>query len=217
MESALTAIRPHLQQITHNLPAPITDAGRNLLGPFCYKTLVLDIDLLSHPDCVKLAISKGLGIGIIGASAVVKLPQLIKLLQSQSAEGVSFMSYLLETLSYLISLAYNVRHSFPFSTYGETAFILVQNVVIAVLVLHFGGKSASAGGFVAALAAGAYALFVEDAGLVDVNRLAFLQAGAGALSAASKIPQIWTIYREGGTGQLSAFAVSGRPRKRPLS
>lgn len=181
--------------------------GKTLLGPFCYKTLILDFDPLTQPQCVKLAISKGLGIGIIGASAVVKLPQLLKLLNSQSASGVSFISYLLESSSYLISLAYNVRHGFPFSTYGETSFILVQNIVIAALVLHYQGKTAGAGAWVAGLAAGAYALFNEEAGLVDVNRLAMLQAGAGVLSAASKVPQIWTIYREGGTGQLSAFAV----------
>jgi len=34
-----------------------------------------------------------------------------------------------------------------------------------------------------------------------------LQAGAGVLSVASKLPQILTVYRQGGTGQLSAFAV----------
>jgi mannose-P-dolichol utilization defect protein 1 len=28
------------------------------------------------------------------------------------------------------------------------------------------------------------------------------------MSVASKLPQIWTVYQQGGTGQLSAFAVS---------
>lgn len=34
-----------------------------------------------------------------------------------------------------------------------------------------------------------------------------LQGGAGVLSIASKLPQILTVYNQGGTGQLSAFAV----------
>jgi mannose-P-dolichol utilization defect protein 1 len=34
-----------------------------------------------------------------------------------------------------------------------------------------------------------------------------LQAGSGVLSIASKLPQILTVYNQGGTGQLSAFAV----------
>jgi len=201
----MDSVRSLLQPITHNLPGPITSAGRTLLGPFCYKTLILDIDPFSSPDCLKLAISKALGIGIIGASSIVKIPQLLKLLNSQSAAGLSFLSYLLETSSYLISLSYNVRHGFPFSTYGETALILVQNVVIAALVLKYSGQSAGAAAWVAGLAAAGTVLFRED--LVNVKQLAWLQAGAGVLGVASKAPQIYTVWKEGGTGQLSAFAV----------
>lgn len=209
----MDALRSALQPLTHNLPHPIADTGRTLLGPFCYKTLILDIDPFLSPECVKLAVSKGLGIGIVGASAVVKVPQLVKLVRSQSASGVSFLAYVLESTAYLVSLAYNVRHGFPFSTYGETALILAQNVVIAALVLRYGGKSAGIAAWVAALAAGGTALFRED--IVGLKELAWLQAGAGVLGVASKVPQIATIWMEGGTGQLSAFAVSPFPSLSP--
>jgi len=202
----MEAVRSVLQPVTKNLPTPIFDLGVNLLGSHCYKTLVLDIDPFTHPDCLKLAISKGLGIGIVGASAVVKLPQLLKLLNSQSAEGISFLSYLLETSAFLIGLAYNVRQGFPFSTYGETALIAVQNVAIATLVLHFGGKTAGAAVFVAGLAAAAYAMFNPQ--LVDAKMMTMLQTAAGVLGVSSKLPQVYQIWKEGGTGQLSAFAVS---------
>ncbi|KAI9815990.1 MAG: hypothetical protein M1827_001982 [Pycnora praestabilis] len=200
----MDTLRSTLQPLTHNLPTPIRSLGHSLLGPSCYKTLVLDIDPTSVP-CLKLAVSKGLGIGIIGASSIVKIPQIVKLTQSQSAEGISFLSYLLETSSYLISLAYNVRQGFPFSTFGETALIAVQNVVIACLVLRFSGRDGMAAVFVVGLATALWALFQN--GVVDMTMLSWLQAGAGVLGVASKAPQIWTVWREGGTGQLSAFAV----------
>jgi mannose-P-dolichol utilization defect 1 len=201
----MEALRSVLQPITHNLPPPIRDLGISIIGKQCYKTLLLDIDL-SNTECVKLAVSKGLGIGIIGASSVVKVPQILKLVQSQSADGVSFLSYLLETAAYLISLAYNVRNGFPFSTFGETALILVQNVVITVLVLNYSGKASVAALFTAALASSAATLFSSS--LLDMKTLSYLQAGAGVLGVASKVPQIAAIWQEGGTGQLSAFAVS---------
>jgi len=205
MESLESALRPLLQPVTHNLPKPIKDAGISLLGPHCYTVLADRIEL-SDSACLKLGISKGLGIGIIGASAVVKIPQLLKLLNSRSAEGVSFLSYFLETAAYVISLAYNARQKFPFSTYGETAFIAVQNVAIAVLVLQYSGQGTMAALFVAGLAAAGYALFSE--GIVDMKTMSMLQAGAGVLGVASKVPQIATVWQQGGTGQLSAFAVS---------
>ncbi|KAK5149168.1 hypothetical protein LTR04_007387 [Oleoguttula sp. CCFEE 6159] len=197
-------LRSTLQPITHNLPSPIRNTAISLLGNQCYKALIHDIDL-SNTTCLKLAISKGLGIGIIGASAVVKIPQLLKLFNSRSSEGISFLAYLLETASYLISLAYNFRQGFPFSTFGETALIAVQNVAIAALVLQFGGRGPAAAVFVAWLAAAGYALFSES--VIDMRMLSYLQAGAGVLGVASKAPQIWTVWQQGGTGQLSAFAV----------
>ncbi|CAL3970511.1 unnamed protein product [Diplocarpon coronariae] len=200
----MDTLRRALQPITHNLPAPVHDLGVSILGETCYQTLLRDIDI-SSPECLKLAISKGLGIGIIGASSIVKLPQILKLVNSRSASGISFLSYLLETSAYLIGLAYNVRQGFPFSTYGETGLIMVQNVAIAVLVLHYSGKPSAAGLFVAALATGAFTLFSKS--IVDLKTLGYVQAGAGVVGVAAKLPQILAVWQEGGTGQLSAFAV----------
>ncbi|EKJ75469.1 hypothetical protein HYE68_005495 [Fusarium pseudograminearum] len=204
LKPAVDAVRPAITSITHNLPAPIRDLGVSLIGDTCYKSLLLDVNI-EDVDCIKLGVSKALGIGIIAASAVVKVPQIKKLLSSKSAEGVSFLSYALETASYLISLAYNIRNGFPFSTFGETALIVGQNVIISVLVLNYSGRASLAAVFVAGLAAAAATLFAEN--IVDAQTLGHLQAGAGVLSVASKIPQILTIFQQGTTGQLSAFAV----------
>ncbi len=83
----------------------------------------------------------------------------------------------------------------------------MQDIAIAVLISIYSGRSSLAAVFVAGLAAAGFALF-GTSGLVDMKTLAYLQAGAGVLGVASKVPQIWTVWREGGTGQLSAFAVS---------
>ncbi|KAK0630023.1 polyketide synthase [Bombardia bombarda] len=200
----MDALRSALQPVTSNLPAPIRDLGVSLIGDKCYKALVLDLDV-ENTECVKLLVSKGLGIGIVGASSIVKVPQIIKIVNSKSASGVSFLSYLLETTSLLTSLAYNVRNGFPFSTFGETALILGQNVIITVLVLNYSGRASLAALLVAALAVGAVTLFSQN--LLDMGTLSYLQAGAGALGIASKVPQIAAIWQQGTTGQLSAFEV----------
>lgn len=200
IRDALTPLKP----LTAALPPPLVHLGESLLGPACYQTLILDLDPTSR-ECLSLAVSKTLGVAIITASSIVKIPQLLKLLSSRSSAGVSFSSYLLETVAYTVGLAYNARHGFPFSTYGETALIAAQNVVIAVLVLQFAGRGGTAGVFVAGLAAAGYALFSER--LVGMDTLAWLQMAAGVVGVAAKVPQIWEVWRQGGTGQLSAFAV----------
>lgn len=202
---AFDSVLQNLAPITHNLPAPIQNLLISLLGPNCHKTLILDL----HParPCLSLAISKVLGLGIIAASPLVKLDQIRILLASQSAQGISLLAYLLETASFGVGLAYNARRGNPVSTYGENALIAAQNVVIATLVLRFKGQGAGAVvGFLAALGTAAWALGNEQ--VVDKDLLGSLQIGAGILGVLSKAPQIYTVWREGGTGQLSAFAVS---------
>lgn len=204
MESLEKTLRSALQPLTHNLPPPIRNTATQLLGESCYRSLVHNVNL-TDTVCLKLAVSKGLGIAIIGASSIVKIPQLLKLLNSQSAEGISFLSYLLETTSYLITLVYNIRNQFPFSTYGEVALIAIQNIAISTLVLQFTGRGHFAAFFVANLVAAGYAMYKPS--LISMNTLQYLQASAGLLGVASKLPQIITIFQQGGTGQLSAFAV----------
>lgn len=53
---------------------------------------------------------------------------------------------------------------------------------------------------------------MADERVVGEGALTALQLGANVLGVVSKAPQIWTVWREGGTGQLSAFAVSRNTR-----
>ncbi|KAE8152624.1 hypothetical protein BDV25DRAFT_59989 [Aspergillus avenaceus] len=204
--SVIGPLQPYLRPVVSSLPEPVHDAIISLIGSTCHNALVVDLDVTKDPACTSLAISKALGIAIVGASAIVKVPQILKLIGSRSSAGVSFVSYALETASLLITLSYSVRNQFPFSTFGETALIAVQDVVVGVLVLTFADRSTAAAAFIAVVAASVYALLFNQ-NLVDAQTMSVLQAGAGALSVASKLPQILTIWREGGTGQLSAFAV----------
>ncbi|KAI4120571.1 MAG: hypothetical protein LQ338_006922 [Usnochroma carphineum] len=202
-------LRPYLLPLTHSLPTPLVTLGHTLLGPQCYKILLLDLDISlssSSRPCLSLALSKTLSLAIITLSSIVKIPQILKLLQSRSARGISFLGYVLETSAYLVTLVYSARRRFPFTAYGETALIAVQDVVVCLLVLVYGGwGGVVVGGFGAVLAAGVYVL--QSEGVVGMEVLQWVQAGAGGLGVASKVPQIWTVYREGGTGQLSAFGV----------
>lgn len=205
-KTVVDPLQPLLKPIIEALPQPVHDAIISLITAPCHAALLLDMSLVEDPACTSLAISKALGIAIVGASAVVKVPQILKLINSRSSAGVSFVSYALETASLLVTLSYSVRNEFPFSTFGESALIAIQDVAIGILVLTFAGRSAAAATFVAIVAASVYVLLFDQT-LINPHTMAYLQTGAGALGVASKLPQIYAIWSEGGTGQLSAFAV----------
>lgn len=199
-------IRPYVQTITQNLPNPVSNMGMDLLGPKCFDQLLTEVDF-TQPECVKLAISKGLGIGIVAMSSIVKLPQIFSLLASQSAEGLSFASIYLEIVAQLISLAYNFRNGFPFSTFGETALIVIQNIVIAALILTYKNKKAQAALLFVNIAFFVNALFNPTAGMVNNDVLNVLQTATIPIGLASKLPQIYTNFANKSTGKLSTFSV----------
>src|SRR5947209_5334888 len=101
-----------------HLPSIIKEPAIHLIGDKCYTSLVENINIRDI-ECVKLLISKGLGIGIVLFGSLIKIPQILKIITARSVEGLSFESVLLETVGYAIGLAYNTRQENPFSTYGE--------------------------------------------------------------------------------------------------
>ncbi|KAF5309092.1 hypothetical protein D9611_015149 [Ephemerocybe angulata] len=106
-----------------------------------------------------------------------------------NARGPSLPSYVLETLSYAITLAYSVWNAFPFSTYGENLFLALQITIITFLIILYSPIPNK----------------LKSSRLLDTLALAPL--ATLPLSLISKFPQIRQNAHAQSTGQLSAFAV----------
>ncbi|KAM5215242.1 mannose-P-dolichol utilization defect 1 protein isoform 5-T5 [Hipposideros larvatus] len=85
-----------------------------LLPEKCYDQILVQWDLL-HVPCLKILLSKGLGLGIVAGSLLVKLPQVFKILGAKSAEGLSVKSVMLELVALTGTMVYSIVNNFPFS------------------------------------------------------------------------------------------------------
>ncbi|KAJ7091956.1 hypothetical protein B0H15DRAFT_906070 [Mycena belliarum] len=196
-----------MTSITRNLPWFIRDLGVSIVGQKCYTSLIENLDI-GDIECIKYSISKGLGIGIVMGGSIMKVPQLILIIKAKSARGLSLPAYILETLSYAITLAYASRNAFPFSTYGENLFLTLQNLAITFLIIAYAPKSASKS---TPIGPALLALIALPAlALVPLSVVAMLQLTTLPLSLFSKLPQIRQNHRAQSTGQLSAFAVGSQ-------
>lgn len=138
---------------------------------------------------------------------MLKSDSISPVVNARSARGLSLSAYILETLSYAITLAYSFRNGFPFSTYGENFFLTIQNAVITLLIISYAPASASSKSSKVATAmiatiASSVALYA-----LPQHTLSLLQLATLPLSLFSKLPQIRQNSRSQSTGQLSAFAV----------
>lgn len=78
--------------------------------------------------CLKLLVSKILGLGVVVGASVVRVPQILAVVRSRKATGLTASLFGLELISYTFTLAYSVASAFPFSTYGETLFMAIQSM-----------------------------------------------------------------------------------------
>ncbi|CEP03554.1 Mannose-P-dolichol utilization defect 1 like protein [Plasmodiophora brassicae] len=172
-----------------------------LLPGSCYSA-VIEQRQWTDRRCLTIAASKLIGFALITFSTILKLPQIVKILQSGTAQGLSPAMYALECYAYIVNIAFAVRTGMPFSSFGEGVFILLQNIVILLLIwtLSKGRRLSSLVAGSAALAGLAFAL---GADIVADSHLHLLRQTSPAVFCVAKLPQIVANFKNRGTGQLS--------------
>ncbi|VDN99965.1 unnamed protein product [Rodentolepis nana] len=174
-----------------------------LLPERCVNTYMKDHDFL-NVECFKILLSKCLGYGIVIGASLVKLPQLVKIWRSGSAKGLSIIAQILELVCYTSTSAYSLYLKFPFSTFGDSVFLLVQSAIIAFLTisweLSYVHGLVFLSGYVAFLS---YTL----SSAIPLSVLAWLQFANTPITAISRGLQIFENYRNRSTGQLSALSI----------
>ncbi|KPJ11887.1 Mannose-P-dolichol utilization defect 1 protein-like [Papilio machaon] len=176
----------------------------SILSQKCYDEYFLKYNFLDVP-CFKSTLSKGLGIGIIAGSILVKVPQILKILGSKSAEGINIYGVYLELFAITANFSYSYVMNFPFSAWGEGTFLAIQTAIIAALVLHYGGNSLKAATFLAVYV-GLVSTLVS--GYTPKDVLWSMQAINVPIIVIAKAIQIITNYKNGSTGQLSAVTCA---------
>ncbi|XP_072447460.1 mannose-P-dolichol utilization defect 1 protein-like [Chiloscyllium punctatum] len=169
----------------------------------CYEEFFLEFNLLDVP-CLKLLLSKVLGLSIIAGSVMVKLPQILKIVRARSTEGLNFNSILLEMLAITGTMVYGMRNLFPFSSWGEALFLMLQTLTIGFLILHYSGQTQTG---VSCLLVYFAMLILLLSPLTPLKVVTLLQALNLPAIMVSRLIQIVTNYRNGHTGQLSAITV----------
>lgn len=142
-----------------------------------------------------------MGYGIVAGSIFVKVPQILKLLNNRSGDGLNIFAIFLELTAITLNLSYSYVKEFPFSSWGDVSFLAVQTVIVAALVLYYNGSKAKVYAFLAIYFTVAYTLM---SGLTPINILWSLQAANIPVLLTAKFSQAYTNYSNGNTGQLSA-------------
>ena len=143
--------------------------------------------------------SKAVGLAIVGGSAILKLPQIMKILSSGSVDGISSNGYYLETITFMNTAGFSMANNVPFSVYGESVIITGQNFIVILMIWAY---NKSIGFFeklvVFALIGGyGYALFNN---LLTPEQWDLVTSSSTVLGVLSKMPQIISNWQKQSTG-----------------
>jgi mannose-P-dolichol utilization defect protein 1 len=165
--------------------------------------------------CVKETLNKALGVLVIAISMVLKFPQMLKILQSKSVAGISFLSIYIELYMYGLTLGYNIFHHYPLYMYGEMVFVYIQSIMVFILFWIYSEKQSNLKVMVmfVLFVVAQYGIFADMISEQVYHVSIFVNMGMNVLA---KYPQIRLNYVNQSTGQLSFFMVSANTLKSTL-
>ncbi|KAG5509444.1 hypothetical protein JKF63_06754 [Porcisia hertigi] len=155
---------------------------------------------MSVESVLRYFISNYLSYAVVVGASILKVPQILKVLKSNRADGISLSSLYVELFSYVISTSWGLVRGLPFRDCGENFFITLQ---LAVLVLLVAKMQKKARGAAIALVAEIFALYALSSGKVPREVHEFVLSGQVLLNMGSRVPQICANHRTRCRGQLS--------------
>lgn len=177
----------------------IKDLLSFVISPPCFDKYFIEYDFLDK-QCMAATISKGLGFGIILGSILVKLPQILKIVSGKSGEGINIKAVTFDLSAITIYAVYNFVNSFPFSAWGDAAFVGLQTAIIGFLILFYDKSVPIALGYILG-----YVAFLSVLLMTPLDILWKLQGLNIPILLIGKLFQAVTNYKNGSTGQLSAI------------
>uniref|UniRef100_A0A7E4VUX1 Mannose-P-dolichol utilization defect 1 protein homolog n=1 Tax=Panagrellus redivivus TaxID=6233 RepID=A0A7E4VUX1_PANRE len=192
---------------SHKMAALIKEQFHNALHFIfpqnCFEELLVNFNFL-HEKCVPLVASRCIGLAITAGAMFLFVPQILKIQQARSAEGISLTAMLLGLLPAVAMCAYSYESNFVFSQYGDSVFVVIQMAIIVCQILYYSEYSAYAFAFGSGFWALSLAILYH---WIPFSVILGLQTSGIFFMIVSKGIQINTNYQAQSTGQLAFITV----------
>lgn len=175
----------------------------SVIPDVCY-TELFQRRYLFYGQCLLTFIVKIYGYVLIGSMILGQLPQIFKVLKRRNGSGINVLSTLLMLEASSSTVAYSVWKQFPINTWGENLVFMVENVILVCLLLQYNRRPLSALMFMLLYVVVMLLLLLP---LLPTTFLISLHILSMPIFSISRVMQIYTNYRNHGTGQLSAASA----------
>jgi mannose-P-dolichol utilization defect protein 1 len=169
----------------------------------CFESIFIKFEF-TNVDCLKMIVSKGLGYGILAGSLLLRVPQILKILLSQSGKGISVVSEILMLIAIFGSMSYGFFKEFSIAAYGDTYFLYLQGIIVLLLVLYYDRNFFLIFLILPAVGIASYLLYAK---MIPAQVILTLNALSVFLSVISRLNQAFANFMAKSTGNLSAITL----------
>lgn len=170
---------------------------------------VCQFDLASilafDPDCLGAYAAKAVGTLILVGAIALKVPQMYNIYVTKDVVGLSPEAFYTEVPLSVVSVVYNILQGNPFTSYGESCVIGVQNFLLVLLLWCYMKPAPSSSTIVSVLAMFVGVTAVSCA--LPPQYQYILPLTTMPMMIYSRVVQIVSNVRHGTTGQLSLITT----------
>eukprot|EP00347_Sterkiella_histriomuscorum_P014520 403360566 len=169
-------------------------------------------------DCFMKVSSVGIGYLLTCFAVITKFPQIIKIYQDKSTEGILEIFFYIDLFNLINVVAWFKHYNYPFNTYGDSISIMAQQIILIIQMWIYTGsipllkKLAIALLFIVQITI----MLVYDQEMPDYI-FDFAKSSILFFLLISRIPQIWNNFKNKSSGKLSMatlyMIVSGQTLK----
>ncbi|RYY79885.1 hypothetical protein EON63_16960 [archaeon] len=173
------------------------------LAEYCQLSKVFHIETLK--TCGSYWFSQLLSSVILLGSLAVKIPQILNIVTSGNVIGISPEAFYTEVPMTINTVMYNYRNNYPFMSYGENIFVLIQNLLLVGILWHYMTPKPS---FFTVFIVLALFSFVTVVGMyIPIEYVYLLPNTNLPLLIISRCAQVYRNFRARATGQLSSITT----------
>ncbi|KAI6243838.1 Mannose-P-dolichol utilization defect 1 protein-like protein [Aphelenchoides fujianensis] len=169
----------------------------------CFNRMVVEADFLNE-KCAPAVLSRLLGFAITAGSGFLLLPQILKIYNARSGQGISLYAQLLALLGAGAICAYSYEKQFVFSQWGDSLLVFIQTTIIVMQLIYYSDHASYTFAFMAFIWMISMAVTYH---YVPFEVIQALQTAVIPITIAAKGIQIVTNYRNKSTGQLAFLSV----------
>lgn len=90
-----------------------------------------------HLLSIEFVVSKILGWIVVIGSIFIKIPQIYKIYEEESCEGIAVSMFYLELIMGILTIEFSLYNDVPFSVWGESMFLSIANNILIYQVWRY--------------------------------------------------------------------------------